>query len=150
MKSLTRLACLILSVSLVASLWSCSNSGGAKEIGSTLYQQVGGSSGLTSLANQFGANISANPQLTSMLDAVAISALKSGLTNDVMKASGMTPNGSETLAGALQGKSLDASSFNSLSNALTEAGSSVGLDSGTVSSLTALLKPAAASIPGLN
>ena len=149
MKSLTRFACLIISVALVAGLWSCSNSGGAKEVGSTLYQQVGGSSGLASLANQFGANISANPQLTSVIDAVTISALKSGLTNDVMKASGMTPSGTETMASALQGKALDASGFNSLSNALAEAGSAVGLDSGTISSLTALLKPAGQSMLGL-
>lgn len=149
MKSLTRFACLIISVALVAGLWSCSNSGGAKEVGSTLYQQVGGSSGLTTLANQFGANISANPALTSVIDAVTLSALKSGLTNDVMKASGMEPNGTETMAGALQGKSLDASSFNALSNALAEAGSATGLDSGTISSLTALLKPVGESMLGL-
>jgi hypothetical protein len=149
MKSPTRFGQLLLSVALVASLWSCSNSGGAKEVGSTLYQQVGGSSGLANLANQFGANISANPQLTAVIDAVTLSALKSGLTNDVMKASGMQPAGPETLASALQGKSLDASGLNALSNALAEAGSSVGLDSGTISSLTALLKPAGQSMMGL-
>ena len=149
MKSLTRFAWLIFSVALVASLWSCSNSGGAKEIGGSLYQQVGGSSGLASLANQFGANISANPQLTSIIDAVTLSALKSGLTNDVMKASGMQPLGSESLSSALQGKSLDATSFNALSNALAEAGSSVGLESGTISSLTALLKPVGQSMMGM-
>ena len=149
MKSLTRFASLLISIALVAGLWSCSNSGGAKEVGGSLYQQVGGSSGLTNLANQFGANISANPQLTSIIDAVTISALKSGLTNDVMKASGMQPLSSESLSSALQGKSLDATGFNALSNALAEAGSATGLDSGTISSLTALLKPVSQSMLGL-
>ena len=148
MRTTLRFMALFATVAVLAVSLGCSNSGGAKEVGSTLYQQVGGADGCTKLANQFGANIAANPALTSVIDATVVSALQSGLTNDIMRASNMTPTGSESLEGALKGKSLDANAVAGLSNALTEAGTALNLGKDTMSSLTGLLKPAAKSSMG--
>jgi hypothetical protein len=115
-------------------LIGCSSSGGATEV-KGLYLQLGGADGVTRLANQFGANIASNPTLNQMLDAVAIGNVKTGFTNDVITASGMTPTSATTMASALAGKGLDASGFNALSNSLKEAGASLGLDPSLMNSV---------------
>ena len=149
MKSILRLLVLSAAVSLLATNLGCSNSGGAKAVGSTLYQQVGGADGCEKLASQFGANIKANPALNSVIDATVVSALQSGLTNDIMRASNMKPASGASLEDALKGKTLDANAVAGLSNALTEAGTALNLSHDTVSSLSGLLKPAAKSALGL-
>jgi len=148
MKTTLRFIALFATVAMLAVSLGCSNSGGAKEVGSTLYQQVGGADGCTKLANQFGANIAANPALNQVIDATVISALQSGLTNDIMRASNMQPASSGSLESALEGKTLDSNAVAGLSNALTEAGTALNLGKDTMSSLTGLLKPVAKSAVG--
>jgi hypothetical protein len=135
MRTLRRIIPLSAAVLLLAGLIGCSSGGGATEVSKSIYQQLGGADGVTRLANQFGANIASNPTLNQMLDAVAIGNVKTGFTNDVMKASGLTPSSATTMASALAGKGLDATGINALSNSLKEAGASLGLDSATMNSL---------------
>jgi hypothetical protein len=149
MKTTMRFIALFATVAVLAVALGCSHSGGAKEIGSTLYQQVGGADGCEKLANQFGANIKSNPALNSVIDATVVTALQSGLTNDIMRASNMQPAGSESLESALKGQTLDANAVAGLSNALTEAGTALNLDRTTVTSLTELLKSATTGALGM-
>ena len=149
MKTTLRFIALFATVAMLAASVGCSNSGGAKAVGSTLYQQVGGADGCSKLANQFGANIKSNPALNSVIDATVVTALQSGLTNDIMRASNMAPASDASLENALKGQTLDANAVAGLSNALTEAGTALNLGKDTVSSLTGLLKPAAKSALGM-
>jgi len=149
MKTTLRLIALCTTVAILAVSLGCSNSGGAKAVGSTLYQQVGGADGCTKLASQFGANIKSNPALNSVIDAGVMTALQSGLTNDIMRASNMQPTGDASLQNALKGQKLDANAVAGLTNALTEAGTALNLKKDTVSSLTGLLKPATQSLLGM-
>lgn len=122
----------------------------AAAVGGTLYQQLGGADGVTKLANQFGANIASNPTLNQILDSVVIGQITNGFTNDVMKASGMAPNGAETLASALSGKGLNSSHVTALTNSLKEAGAAVGVNPtlmGTVAST--VVEPAVKSAAGM-
>jgi len=148
MKTTLRFIALVATVAMLAVSLGCSHSGGAKEVGSTLYQQVGGADGCSKLANQFGANIKSNPALNQIIDATVVAALQSGLTNDIMRASNMQPTSDASLEGALRGQTLDANAVEGLSNALTEAGTALNLGKDTVSSLTGLFKPAARSAVG--
>ena len=142
MKTTLRLIALFATVAVLAVSLGCSNSGGAKAVGATLYQQVGGADGCEKLASQFGANIKANPAINSVIDTGVITALQSGLTNDIMRASNMSPTSGASLESALKGQKLDANAVAGLSNALTEAGTALNLGKDTVGSLTGLLKPA--------
>ncbi len=64
-------------------------------------------------------------------------------------ASGMTPNGITTLSSALAGKGLDETDVSALSNALREAGASLGMDAGLIANLSAtIVEPAARSAMG--
>jgi hypothetical protein len=149
MRTLRRIIPLGAVALLLAGLIGCSSGGGATEVGKTLYSQLGGADGVTKLANQFGANIASNPTLNSMLDATVIGNVKTGFTNDVMKASGLTPSSATTMASALAGKGLDATGINALGNSLKEAGASVGLNSATMNSLTsAVISPLSKSLLG--
>ena len=149
MKSILRISATVAIVVMLAALTGCSSSGGASQsagssavaMGKTLYQQLGGANGVTQLANQFGANIKSNPTLNTIIDAVAIGNIQTGLTNDIMKASNMTPSNSTTLQSALAGKDLGAAEMGALSSALTDAGKSMSLDATTIASLSSLLKP---------
>ena len=149
MKTTLRLIALLATVALLAVSLGCGSSGGAKAVGSTLYTQVGGADGCTKLANQFGANIKSNAALNSVIDAGVVTALQSGLTNDIMRASNMKPASDASLESALKGQKLDANAAAGLSNALTEAGTALNLGKDTVSSLTGLLKPAAMKAMGM-
>lgn len=153
MKSLLR-AIPLFTLCLLAFLGGCSSNDNAPStaaaVGASMYQQLGGADGVTKLANQFGANIASNPQLNQILDAVAIGAIQSGFTNDVMKASGMAPSTTETLAGALSGKGLNTSHVTALSNSLREAGASLGLNPTLMSNLAStVIEPAARSAAGM-
>jgi hypothetical protein len=142
---------------MFTSLMGCSSGGGntvtrgstAVAVGKTLYSSIGGADGVTQLANQFGANISSNPALNSILDGAAIGDVQSGLTNDIMSASNMPPSSSTTLESALAGKNIGAEGLAALSNSLTEAGESMSLDASTMSSLSELLKPLSRSVLGM-
>jgi hypothetical protein len=136
MKTVFRTASLLCAVVVLAGLLGCSSGGGVPEVGKTLYSQLGGADGVTKLANQFGANIASNPTLNSLLDAAAIGNVQSGLKNDVMTLSGMTPPDATTLTSALQGKGLTSSSVDALTNSLKEAGAASGLDATLMSTLT--------------
>ena len=140
MKSMRNFASLFGVAVLLASLAACSSGGGAAEVKS-LYSQLGRADGVAKLANQFGANIESNPTLNAVLDAAVIGDVKTGLTNDIIKASAMTPPNTTTLESALAGKNIGSDGLAALSNCLTEAGKSMNLDSSTMSSLSALLKP---------
>ena len=74
----------------------------------SLYQSLGGSSGVTALASQFGTNLSANPLITQALSAADIATAKDGLYNSIAKLAGQatTGNGADLLT-ALSGKKLD-------------------------------------------
>ena len=143
MKSLLKITSLGAVLVLLAGLTGCSSGGGntATAVNKSLYSSLGGMDGVTKLANQFGANIASNPALNSMLDAVAIGEVKTGLTNDIMSASKMTPPSATTLESALAGKNIGAEGLAALSNSLTEAGKSMSLDATTMSALSGLLKP---------
>lgn len=153
MKVILKVVPLSAVVAMMVSLLGCSSGGGntatAAAAGKTLYAQLGRADGVTKLANQFGANIASNPTLNSILDAAVIGDIKTGLTNDIVKASGMTPSNSTTLESALAGKNLDAEGLAALSNSLTDAGKSMKLDASTMSSLSALLKPLSKSVVGM-
>src|SRR5262245_37160322 len=96
--------------------------------GMSLFQQLGGMSGVTKLAEAFGANIAANPILSKVLDAATIGQTKLGLVNEIAKASGMTaPNPGVDLLTTLSGKGLDASGVSALTNALSDAADKVHL-----------------------
>ena len=140
MKSMRNFASLFGVAVLLASLIGCSSGGGAAEVKS-LYSQLGRANGVAKLANQFGANIESNPTLNAVLDAAVIGDVKTGLTNDIIKASAMTPPNTTTLESALAGKNIGSDGLAALSSCLTEAGKSMNLDSSTMSSLSALLKP---------
>ncbi len=128
-------------VVMLATLAACSSGGGAAETGKTLYASLGRADGVTKLANQFGANIASNPTLNSILDAAVIGDIKTGLTNDIIKASGMMPPNKTTLQSALAGKNLGSEGLAALSSCLTDAGDSMSLDAATMASVSALLKP---------
>jgi len=141
MKSLLRIGAVSAIIVMLAVLAGCSSGGGTAEMGKTLYASLGRADGVAKLANQFGANIAANPMLNSMLDAAVIGDIKTGLTNDIIKVSGMTPPNKITMESALAGKNLGSEGFDALSSCLTDAGDSMSLDSTTMDSLSALLKP---------
>lgn len=140
MKSLLRIGAVSAIVVMVAALAGCSSGGGAAEVKS-LYASLGRADGVAKLANQFGANIASNPTLNSILDAAMIEDVKTGLTNDIIKASAMTPPNNITMESALAGKNLGGDGLAALSSCLTDAGDSMSLDSTTMASLSALLKP---------
>jgi hypothetical protein len=151
MKSLLKIPSLGAVLVLLAGLTGCSSGGGntATAVNKSLYSGLGGMDGVTKLANQFGANIASNPALNSILDAVAIGEVKTGLTNDIMAASKMTPPSATTLESALAGKNIGAEGLAALSNSLTEAGKSMSLDASTMSALSDLLKPLSKSVLGM-
>ena len=142
-------------VVMLAGVVGCSSGGGATEaasgsaadVGKSLYAQLGSADGVAKLADQFGANIASNPTLNALSDSVAVGEVKTGLTNDIIKASAMTPPSGTTLTSALQGKGLDASGFDALSKCLTDAGTAQGLSSEVMDTLTSLvMEPARKSL----
>jgi hypothetical protein len=84
-----------------------------------------------------------------VLDVAVITALQTGLTNDIMRASNMDAPSGESLEGALKGQTLDPNAMAGISNSLTEAAASLNLSQDTISSLTGLLKPMSKSALGM-
>ncbi len=153
MKALFKIVPLCVVVVALVAMLGCSSGGGntatATAVGKTLYQSLGGANGVTQLANMFGANIASNATLNSLVDAAVIGNLKTGLTNDIMKASNMAPSSNMTMESALAGKNIGAEGLAALSSSLTDAGKSMNLDPTTLSSLSGLIKPLSKSVLGM-
>lgn len=119
------------------------------QAGASLMQQLGGLSGVAQLADAFGANIAANPVLSKLLDAAAITQTKQGLVNEVAKASNMAPpNPGVDLLTTLSGKGLDATATSELTSALSSAADQVHLGAAQKSAVLALLAPITNSLAG--
>jgi truncated hemoglobin YjbI len=145
MKTTLRLVLMLATVATLAVQIGCSNSGGSSEVGQTLYQQVGGEEGVTKLAEQFGASLKANPELSALLTPEAIENAKAGLTNDIKKASNMSA-GDMSLDSALKDQKLDNNTLAGVNNAIVQAAKSMSLNQDTTDALTKLIKPLAHSV----
>jgi hypothetical protein len=146
MKSALRVIALFATVATLAASLGCSNSGGAGEVAKTLYQKLGDEPGVARLASLFGANLAASPDLATKLDAPTISTAETGLTNDIMKASAMSPKDGTTLESALKDKGLDSNGIADVNNAIIKAGKTLKVDRHTMNSLEALIKPLGRSV----
>jgi hypothetical protein len=122
MKTLLRIGAVPALVVVLAALAGCSSGGGASEIAPTLYAQLGRADGVAKLANQFGANIESATTLNALSDSVAIGDVKTGLTNDIIKASAMTPPKINAHERAARQGSRRQRRFDALSKCLTDAG----------------------------
>lgn len=151
---------------LVASLFSvgCASSNKASSAGSStssmaagatsavtgaasLYQSLGGSSGVTALASSFGANLAANSTITKFLSAADIATAKDGLYNSIAKLAGQSlTGGGKDLVGALSGKGLDAAAVAGVGQALNGAATSNGLKPDQMAALTSLWEPVGKSL----
>jgi len=145
MKTMLRLFLMLATVATLVVQLGCSNSGGASAVAKTLYEQVGGEEGVTKLVNQFGTSLQANPDLSKVLNAEAIENAKTGLTNDIKKASNMSA-GSMSLDSALKDQKLDADTLVGVNNAIVQAAKALNLNQETTDSLTKLIKPLAHSV----
>jgi hypothetical protein len=112
-----------------------------------LYQSLGGSSGVTSLASQFGANLNANPMITQALSAADILTAKDGLYNSIAKLAGQATigNGADLLA-ALSGKNLNTDTVAGVGKALTDAANTQGLNPDQLAALTSIWEPVGKSV----
>jgi hypothetical protein len=112
-----------------------------------LWSALGGTAGVTNLANSFGTKIGQNPAVTKFLDATAIGAVQNGLFNSIAAAAGQSlMSGPTNLAAALQGKSLDQAAVQGLSEGLMEAGKGLNLGPEHLASLTSLMAPVAQAV----
>src|SRR5262245_15973375 len=126
---------------------SASSMAAAATGAASLYQSLGGSSGVTALAGQFGANLSANPVVTQALSAADIVTAKDGLYNSIAKVAGQaTTGGGADLMGALSGKSLTPAAVGGVGKALSDAASSKGLKPDQMAALTSLWEPIGKSL----
>jgi hypothetical protein len=113
----------------------------------SLYNSLGGSAGVTQLANSFGAKLSANNAVTKFLDQAAIATTQTGLFNSIAAAGGQSlPAGSVDLLGALSGKGLDASAIAGVGQALTGAATESGLKPDQMAGLASLWEPIGKSL----
>ena len=133
---------IIASVSLGCSSKSVATGASAVTSASSLWSSLGGSTGVTSLANAFGQKISINPAVTKFLDSAAIDGAKNGLMNSIAAAAGQAmPAGSTDLLGALQGKGLDAMAVKGVGDGLTAAAKDMNLKSDQIAALGTLMAP---------
>jgi hypothetical protein len=114
----------------------------AMQAGASLMNQLGGMSGVTQLADAFGANLSGNPLLSQVLDATAVSQTKMGLVNEIAKASGVAPpNPGADMFSTLSSKSLNADQVGAVTSALSSAADQVHLAGAQKSAVMGLLTP---------
>ena len=114
-----------------------------------LMTQLGGMDGVNKLADAFGANLSANPKLSSTLNPTTINDAKQGLANEVAKVSGATPPyPGVSLLNALSGKGLDKDGVKAVEDALSSAADAMNLGSQTKASLKAIMEPISKSLIG--
>ena len=140
-----RLFLMLATVATLVVQLGCSNSGGADAVGKTLYDEVGGEDGVTKLANEFGASLQANPELSVLLTAEAIENAKAGLANDIKRASNMDA-GDMSLDSALKDQKLDNNTLAGVNNAIVQAAKAMNLSQDTTDELTKLVKPLAHSV----
>jgi hypothetical protein len=115
----------------------------------TLMEQLGGMNGVNQLADNFASNLSQQPAVTKYLNPEAIAAVKSGLVNEVAKASGMAPpNPGADLMQALSGKGLDAGAMTAFSGSLQAAAATQKLGDAPTTALMTLIDPIAKSAVG--
>ena len=145
MKTMLRLFLMLATVATLVVQLGCSNSGGADAVGKTLYDEVGGEDGVTKLANEFGASLQANPELSVLLTAEAIENAKAGLANDIKRASNMDA-GDMSLDSALKDQKLDNNTLAGVNNAIVQAAKAMNLSQDTTDELTKLVKPLAHSV----
>jgi hypothetical protein len=140
-KKLAVLVTLVACVSLV----SCAGTK-SPDMNSTLWGALGGSSGVSSLANSFGKQLMDNMSLSEKLGKQGVEQLQNGLYNSVGEAAGYTiPEGSD-LSSALKKQNLDDASVASVGNSLRSAGRSQGLGSSEMSMLTGLWQTASSKM----
>ena len=121
----------------------------AASMGQSLMDQLGGMAGVVKLADAFGANLAANPTLSGLLNADAITGAKQGLVNEVAKASGAPePYAGVSLLGALSGKGLTPDSVKSVTDALSSAADSMNLSPAAKSSLMGIMAPISKALGG--
>ncbi|HET9940136.1 MAG TPA: hypothetical protein VFR25_03450 [Candidatus Eisenbacteria bacterium] len=121
----------------------------AAAMGQSLMDQLGGMEGVVKLADAFGANLAANPALSSLLNADAITGAKQGLVNEIAKASNTpAPYAGASLAGSLSGKGLTHDSVKAVTDALESAADSMHLTPATKSSLMGLMAPISKALGG--
>jgi hypothetical protein len=114
----------------------------AMPAGASLVDQLGGMSGVTKLADAFGANLSGNPLLSPVLDAAAVSQTKMGLVNEIAKASGMAPpNPGADMFSTLSSKALNADQVGAVTAALSAAADQVHLAGAQKAAVMNLLTP---------
>ncbi len=145
MKTMLRLVLMLATVAMLAVHLGCSHSGGASEVGKTLFDQVGGEDGLAKLATDFGARLMANPDLAKLLTPEAVENAKAGLSNDVKRASNMDA-GDMSLDSALKDQKLDNNTLAGVNNAIVQAAKGMNLSQETTDGLTKLIKPLAHSV----
>ena len=142
-----RMALLVAAVVIAGASVSCSSksvaTGAAAVTGASgLWNSLGGSTGVTSLANAFGQKISINPAVTKFLDTAAIQGVQNGLINSIAAAAGQAmPAGTTDLLGALTGKGLDAAAVKGLGDGLNAAAKQQKLKPDQITALTGLMQP---------
>lgn len=115
----------------------------------TLVDQLGGMSGVTSLATSFASNLTNSPAVTKFLNPEAISNAKLGLMNEIAKVSNMAPpNPGVDLKQVLSGKGMDAEGVGALTNALSSAADAQKLDATQKTAVLALMDPISKSVLG--
>lgn len=113
----------------------------------SLYKSLGGSSGVTALASQFGANLKANAVVSQALSAADILTAQNGLYNSIAKAGGEATTGNGTdLMGALTGKGLNSAAIAGVGKSLTDAATSQGLKPDQLAALTSVWEPIGKSL----
>ena len=121
----------------------------AASMGQSLMDQIGGMEGAVKLADAFGANLAANPTLSPLLNADAITGAKQGLVNEIAKASNTpAPYAGASLQGALSGKGLTSDSVKAVTEALSSAADSMHLSPAAKSSLMGIMAPIAKGLVG--
>jgi len=115
----------------------------------SLYTSLGGSKGVTSLANQFGAHLKANTVVAQALSAADILTAQNGLYNSVAKAGGQPTTGNGTdLLGALSGQGLSSAAIAGVGKSLTDAATSQGLKPDQLAALASIWEPIGKSLLG--
>ena len=107
-----------------------------------LYTALGGSAGVTALANSFGARLKVHPAVTKFLDTAAIDGVQAGLINSLSVLGGVTPPaGSTDLLTALSGKGLDKAAVDGVNQSLVAAAQENNVGSAQIAGLQAFMKP---------
>jgi hypothetical protein len=120
---------------------------GAVAGASSLFNSLGGLTGVQALASAFGVNLAGNSAVAAILGGVGIESAKTGLVNSLAKASGQQlAAGSVDLLGALSDKGLNPAAIEGVGKALIDAGTSRQLKPDQMASLASLWEPVGKSL----